>query len=315
MMHKVTPKIASLLARFQASPEQCSQQLEQIRRQYGLWSAHNLELRPGLFTIAADAPRQVQSRVSLYAELIRVILRRQVRGLKMLDLGCLEGGISIGLAMLGARVTGIDVRSSHLAKARFAAEVLGLRRRCAWQQGDVTDPQLWDRLGQFDIVVCSGLLYHISAPDILPLLTRMARACRQTGLLIVDTNIAASPEMSHIVDPSLTLWGCSWNEHPPERNEVDRLQHGWSSLSNDQSFWLTERSLTNALVSAGFGTVLRPLYPYHEWRHQTRDVWVAIPALENAHRCPLRPEPDLRPLKHPGLASDSTMNSMDIPGG
>jgi SAM-dependent methyltransferase len=276
--------------------------LEALRSQHGAWSAHNIELAPGLFTIQAAPPDRAQQRAQLYAGLCRTLLRRPLRGLRVLDLGCLEGGISIALARQGARCLGIDVRTSHLAKAAFAAQALGLQRRCRWLEGDVTDPSLWQRLGRFDLVICSGLLYHLDAADLLPLLKRLHGVCRRRrALAIVDTNIAPAP--SHCVElpGQPPLWGCHWQEHEPSTSEPERLAAGWSSLHNNQAFWLTERSLVNALVSAGFGSVVKPLYPYHEWGHQTRDVWLALPAPADPAGLPLRSDPDPRPWAHPGL--------------
>ncbi len=47
-------------------------------------------------------------------------------GERILDIGCGTGNFSIELARLGARVTGIDISESMLAKARRKAEAAGL---------------------------------------------------------------------------------------------------------------------------------------------------------------------------------------------
>jgi len=276
-------------------------QLAAIREKYGPWTAHNLELEAGLFTMEAAPPDRAQQRATLYGELTTTLLRRPLRGLNVLDLGCLEGGISIALARQGSRCTGVDVRSSHLAKAAFAAKALGLQNRCRWIEADVTDLNLWQDLKKFDVVLCSGLLYHLDAPDLVPLLSKLKEACRNQGIVIIDTNIAPAPNVRIDLPDQPPLWGCHWHEHAPQADKQHRLVAGWSSYKNNRSFWLTERSLTNALVIAGFGTVLKPLYPYHEWGHQTRDVWVALPGAANQAGLPLRPDPDPRPWAHPGL--------------
>jgi SAM-dependent methyltransferase len=278
-----------------------TEQLAAIRDQHGPWTAHNLELGSGVFTIAPGPPDRAQQRAGLYAGLATTLLRRSLRGRLILDLGCLEGGISLAFAQLGANCTGVDIRPSHLAKAAFAAQALGLKRRCRWLEADVTDPSLWQRLGRFDLVICSGLLYHLDAADLLPLLRNLRNACRSRGMAIIDTNIAPRPQTCIELPGQLALWGCHWQEHPPDADQQQRMAAGWSSYRNNQAFWLTERSLTNALVSCGFGNVFKPLYPYHEWGHQTRDVWVALPWQANPAGLPLRTDPDPRPVAHPGL--------------
>ena len=276
-------------------------QLADIRTEHGPWTAHNLELQPGLFTIAPGPPDRAEQRAALYTNLFRTFQNRPFRNPRVLDLGCLEGGISLFLARQGARCVGVDIRPSHLAKAAFSARALRLQRRCRWVEADVTDPGLWQSLGRFDLVICSGLLYHLDAGDLLPLLSNLRSACRDHGMALIDTNIAPAPQACVELPGQPPLWGCHWQEHAPEADQQQRLAAGWSSYRNNQAFWLTERSLTNALVSAGFGTVLKPLYPYHEWGHQTRDVWIALPGPVNPSGLPLRADPDPRPWAHPGL--------------
>jgi len=276
-------------------------QLAEIRSRFGNWTAHNIELAPGLFTIAEAPPDRAQQRAALYCGLATTLLKRPLRGLRVLDLGCLEGGISIALARHAAECTGVDIRRNHLAKAIFASKAMKLDKRCHWIEGDVTDSRLWKRLGQFDLLICSGLLYHLDADSIIPVLHHMHKACRTHGMVIIDTNIAPAPKACFELPDNKQLWGVYWQEHSPEADSRERLAACWSSYQNNQAFWLTERSLTNALVISGFGTVIKPLYPYHEWGHQTRDVWVALPNAANPLGLPLRTEPDTRPWAHPGL--------------
>ncbi len=276
--------------------------LQLVQEKYGPWTAHNIEIAPGIFTIKEDKADRAQQRALIYAGLSTTLLKRKnIKGLKILDLGCLEGGISIALSLQGAKCTGIDVRPGHLAKAEFAAKSLKINQRCKWILGDVTDPSLWLEIGSFDIVICSGLLYHLDAQDILPTLKRINDKCKKNGMAIIDTNIAPQPKQRINIKESTFLYGCEWIEHPEDRNIEERIKHSWSSLENNKAFWLTERSLCNALIMAGFGSVLKQLYPYHEWAHQTRDIWIAMPGESNPNNLPLRADPDPRPIPHPAL--------------
>lgn len=278
-----------------------SGELESIRSMYGPWSAHNIKLSKDIYTISPDHQSRALKRAELYAGLKRTLSKRSLNGCKVLDLGCLEGGISIHLAQEGANCTGIDVRSNHLIKARFAAKCLGLQRKCTWLEANVTTENLWEQLQKFDLIICSGLLYHLDAMDILPLLRNMREACKKDALVIIDSNIAPHPIKNFTKKDEPTLWGCEWSEHDPNTSTAERMASGWSSMHNNKAFWLTERSLVNALVTAGFGTVIKPLFPYHEWGHQTRDVWVAYPCEPDPCNIPLRQDPDPRPWAHPSL--------------
>ena len=158
----------------------------------------------------------------------------------------LRGGIAIHLAKKGYNVTGLDIRESNIRKAEFASRCLRLTKKCKWITGDVNDKQIWDSMKKFDIVICSGLLYHIEAQNIIPLMKRMKKACKQNGLAIIDTNIAA--EGVEIIEAELSMFGHYWKEHDENDSLEDRLTKTWSSLHNTQAFQLTERSLVNCLV-------------------------------------------------------------------
>ena len=188
-----------------------------------------------------------------------------------------------------------------MEKARFAAETLKLKKKCQWIRGDVTDSTLWESKPKYDVIILSGLLYHLDIHDILPLLKQLRSKIRKKGLLIVDTNITSNYLESGVVSENLTVWGRTWKEHNAEDSLKDRISKAWSSFSNNNAFWLTERSLVNVLVSAGFTYVYKPLYPYHEWAHVNRDIWVAIPGEIKDISLPLRNEPDNRPIEHPGF--------------
>ena len=277
------------------------EQMSDIIYKYGPWTAHNIEISPGLFTIKPSSSDQAYKRAQLYSTLIKTFLRRKIEGCRILDLGCLEGGISLELARNGASCVGIDVRASHLAKADFAAKAIGVSDKCKWIEADITESDTWSNIKKFDVVICSGLLYHIDGPDLLTLLCNMQNICNESGLTIIDTNITTKTDQTLKITDQLTIHGTHWQEHNSSDTDQIRLNSSWSSYKNDRAFWLTERSLTNILVTAGYGTVFKPLYPYHEWSHQSRDIWLALPNPANTNITPLRIDPDPRPLDHPGL--------------
>lgn len=277
------------------------EQIKKIKDTHGEWTAHNIELAENISTMEKGTGERYAYRADVYKSLIKLGLDKPISRLKILDLGCLEGGISIELAKEGAKSTGIDIRDAHLAKATFCAEVLKLKNKCRWIQGDVTDKSLWSRLQKYDVIILSGLLYHLDIDDIFPLLKNLRDISKTKGMLIVDTNITSEYLESASISENLTVWGRTWKEHSTGDTLKDRISRAWSSLSNNNAFWLTERSLVNVLVSAGFAYVYKPLYPYHEWAHKNRDIWVALPGKAEDIVQPLREDPDNRPIEHPGF--------------
>ena len=84
-------------------------------------------------------------------------------GMDVLELGPLEGGHSYQLERLGARsIVAVEANVEAYLKCLIVKEILSLRRS-RFLLGDVlkyvtTDPP------RFDLVFCSGILYHMSDP-------------------------------------------------------------------------------------------------------------------------------------------------------
>ncbi len=104
--------------------------------------------------------------------------------LTAVDLACHQGWFSAHLAQRGmASVVGVDARPEHIDDASLIRDCLGLN---SWslRQSDVHDPALLD-LGQHDLVLCFGLIYHLENPVGA---LRVARALTKR-LCLVETQI------------------------------------------------------------------------------------------------------------------------------
>ena len=113
--------------------------------------------------------------------------------LDAIDLAAHQGWFSMQLAAAGlSRVTGVDQRASHVEDSRLMAELLG-HDQLRFLHSDIFDLDT-DALGQFDLVLMLGLLYHLENPVGA---LRLARAlCKQ--LCVLETQIV--PGMSGMVD-------------------------------------------------------------------------------------------------------------------
>jgi SAM-dependent methyltransferase len=159
-------------------------------------------------------------------------------GLRVLDLGAGDGSIAAELALRGASVIAVEGRERNAVAIREQRDRHGIdadRLRV-----EVTDVRRldWQSLGTFDVVVCSGLLYHLELADAAALARSMHAAC--TRLALVDTEVAWGP-----VERRDGYLGHHFREHPAER---------LASLDNEQSFWLTRASLHALLHDAGFAS-------------------------------------------------------------
>ena len=129
-----------------------------------------------------------------------------------------------------------------------------------------------EKYGEFDVILCLGIFYHIDVPDSFSFVEKMAQTCR--SLLIVDTHIAMRNEKSHTYRGK-QFHGVNYIEWKPEVTAAERQKGTWSSLDNDNSFWFTRPSLHNLLAMNGFTSVYTCNTPVVEdWLD--RDTIVAL---------------------------------------
>jgi tRNA (mo5U34)-methyltransferase len=134
----------------------------------------------------AHLNRNTQRKRYFFAPLVR-LCGGSLAGKRVLDLGCNAGFWSLAAIDAGADfVLGIDGRQMHIDQANLVFEAKGVEpHRYRFLRSDVLDVELHE--GPFDIVLCLGLLYHVSKP--FELLERIAGW--NSDLLVIDTRLAA----------------------------------------------------------------------------------------------------------------------------
>lgn len=120
---------------------------------------HNLHL-PGGERTAPDHP--LGDFPSFKWREIAPHIASDLRGWKVLDIGCNAGFYSFELAARGADVTAIDVDPHYLRQARWAAARLGLEDRIEFRLMQIYD--LAREPEQYDLVWFMGVLYHLRHP-------------------------------------------------------------------------------------------------------------------------------------------------------
>jgi hypothetical protein len=226
------------------------------------WTSHNVRLTEQITTMPGQ-PDFVETDMRLHAILrvLSLLYRGKLSGLRVADLGCLEGGFAMALAREGASVVGIEARATNLEKAALLKEHFELAGM-ELLRGDVKDFTA-DRFGSFDAVLALGILYHLDQP--VEWLRQVAGATR--GVLIVDSHFAPADEaslkqmdsriasLSRLERMDVGGWSCEGRWFTEYKEGEDREKQLWASYSNRKSFWLTKESLLLALMRAGFSLV------------------------------------------------------------
>jgi 2-polyprenyl-3-methyl-5-hydroxy-6-metoxy-1,4-benzoquinol methylase len=227
------------------------------------------------------------------------------QNLKVVDLGCLEGGYSVEFARLGFSVTGIEARAESVAKCNYVKERLNLPLLSF-----VTDNvRNLGQYGKFDIVLNYGLLYHLNDP--VNFLKQTYESMTENSLLLLHTHFAAEKDIrygmpflnQYIFGPlqkRTKLLEYTYNhrlsrieenegykgrwirEWPTKLSKKEIEKYLWASYDNDRSFWPTRKDLTRALHDTGFSHVFEQfdytgdVMPHDYSHYYSRTMFVAL---------------------------------------
>ncbi len=145
---------------------------------------HDIDLGPELKTKLGPCADEPGDHPRPTWELLKPHLPEDLSSQSVLDVGCNAGFYSFESKRLGAtRVLGVDAQRREIAQARLAAQVL--RLDVTFRRSSVYDLSIAD-VGQFDLVLALGLLYHCRHP--LLALERLFEVTR--GTLIVESAVA-----------------------------------------------------------------------------------------------------------------------------
>ena len=114
----------------------------------------------GSFNIEIIAPRYEAAMARpLYPLEVAYALLGEVRGKRILDVGCGHGDNSLLFARWGAHVTGVDVSGGAIAVCRRRAAELGLTNNTSFVESPVE--LLQSREQRFDIIWSAAFLHHV----------------------------------------------------------------------------------------------------------------------------------------------------------
>jgi 2-polyprenyl-3-methyl-5-hydroxy-6-metoxy-1,4-benzoquinol methylase len=234
------------------------------------WTSHNIPLTQSESTmninnvpLIGDDTRTKTIKKNLYMLVSR---EGSLSGLRLIDLGCLEGGVAFEMAREDMHVIGVEGRKTNYAKCRLIEDYFALPN-LQFLFLDVKNLNKTEQ-GIFDVVLCLGLLYHLVNP--FSFLNTLNEMTHEKSLVFLDTHIApADPESYDFCIFKDVLSDITQLEYEGRRyqgrwyQDLTKEDHEWASVSNYRSFWLTQTSLIEALYFAGFKNIYN-LYGFTE---------------------------------------------------
>jgi hypothetical protein len=190
---------------------------------------------------------------------------------RILDLAVGEGITAIESAMQGAHVIAVEARSVNLARCQLVKEAWGLDN-LQLVQDDVRTITA-ERYGKFDVILCCGILYHLTADAVWQLVNTMYDMTNY--MVFIDTHVSLAPDQTVDHDGD-TYHGSVWKEHDEGDSEQDKIRRVYSSLDNVTSFWYSRASLVNMLAKVGFSSILESFNPPALMHHKNRCSFIAI---------------------------------------
>ena len=161
--------------------------VQQFISEEAFWYS-TIELAPGVFSPGLNIPSIALTRAALKAI--------PLAGLKCLDVGTVEGVVPVLMKRRRARaVVGYD-RINWSRKAHFVMMCYGVDYRyvAGFNYADFQVNTLRSEMPLFDLIVFSGVLYHMFDP--LGGLLRTRSMVRQGGLVIVETSALMNDVMA-----------------------------------------------------------------------------------------------------------------------
>jgi len=143
-------------------------------------------------------------------------LERDLTGMTVLDIGCWTGGTSLLMTALGAKVVALEEVRKYAETVNFMAELLELGDRlvCVSQSLYEFLPKHAD---VFDVILYSGVIYHVSDP--LLSLRLIFSALKNGGRCFLESAAIDDPESRCVYEGPRFFYG---------GNEQELNRGGWN---------------------------------------------------------------------------------------
>jgi SAM-dependent methyltransferase len=196
--------------------------LEKVARErefHNEW-AKSIDLDGLLVREVFEAPTAIENRYALEA-------LGDLRGKKLLDLGCGAGETSVYLALQGAEVHACDIAEEFLKVAERLAEKHGTKIHTL--RSDSAKLPFAD--GTFDLVFGNGVLHHV---DLEPTSKELARVLKKGGKAVFVEPLPYNPAIN--VYRHLAKGVRTEDEKPLTMKQIRMVGSHFSSMKHEE-FW------------------------------------------------------------------------------
>ncbi|MDQ3782617.1 MAG: class I SAM-dependent methyltransferase [Actinomycetota bacterium] len=171
---------------------------------------------------------------------------------RLIDLGAGHGSFSVRATERGWKATAVDARTK-----RFQDDP-----RVDWVNLDVREAHV----SGYDLILCLGLLYHLTLEDQLHLLNRASGTP-----LIIDTHVAngTNTKNAHRLSDLMTIRG-----YEGQLFREGDATSPTASWGNEESFWPTPEAFYRMLGESRYRSVLAAT----PWYQPDRTFFLCIPS-------------------------------------
>jgi SAM-dependent methyltransferase len=227
------------------------------------FTAHNILLDDGTRTMSATSGFfEDTAWLTSARRVLDTVFPGDRTGIRIADLGCLEGGYTVEFARMGFDAVGIEVRDSNFAACEHVRARVSLPNLSFIQDNAMNIAAH----GPFDAVFCCGLLYHLDRPrallDAIGKITRKAVILNTHFSLVSETGTRPFSRRKHqgrfrlsSLQENEGLHGRWFLEFASDEAMKDRESKKWASWDNKSSFWILREDLIHAVATAGFDMV------------------------------------------------------------
>lgn len=170
-------------------------------------------------------------------------------GMRILELGPMEGAHTWALERLGADVVSVENNRDAYLKCLVFKEIVGLKARVLF--GDVVE--YLKIAPAFDVVFCSGILYHMADP--LELIEAISKITHRCFVYTHYYNKEYGNAEGQRIPRHVTRNGFEATYYELEYDAEAQMNQGWWGGSRRTRAWLTRDTIFSAFRHFGFGQI------------------------------------------------------------